>query len=100
MKDNQKDNRVTNNQDNQQGKENKPNLDNATYPSQQPATDAEDTGSKAQKEYQDTDHPHTYNTPMDDKNCPAENKSVVSEISQNSNPGNVHNSEQGANQQN
>jgi hypothetical protein len=64
LNDNQKDNRSTNNQNIQPGKRNKPTIDNEIYPIQEPAKDAEDTGPKAQKEHQDTDHPHTYNPPV------------------------------------
>lgn len=90
MTGNPKDNKITNSQYNDSAIGYKPNQDERK-PSQQPATDADDNGTKAQKEIRDTDHEHSYITPADDNN-------VVSEETQNSNPGSVNNSDQGANQ--
>jgi len=91
MKGNPKDNKITNSQYNDTAIGYKPNQNDGKKPSQDPATDADDNGTKAQKEIRDTDHEHSYITPTDDK-------TVVSEETQNSNPGNVHNNAQGANQ--
>ena len=89
MKDNQKDNKITNSQDNDSAIGYKPDQNNGKRTSQEPATDADDT--KAQKEHQDTDHEHAYIPPTD-------GNPVVSEQTQNSNPGSTNNSDQGANQ--
>ena len=91
MKENPKDNKTTNSQYNDTAIGYKPNQNNDKKSSQQPATDADDNGTTAQKEIRDTDHEHSYITPKDDK-------TVASEQTQNSNPGNIHNSNQGANQ--
>lgn len=92
MKDNPKDPKITNTEDNDSVLGYKPNQENIIKPLE-PATDADNNGTKPEKEISDTDHDHSY-TP------PSGVQPVVTEETQNSNPGNVHNADQGANQLN
>jgi hypothetical protein len=91
MKNDPKDNKTTNSQYNDSAIGYKPNPNGDKKYPQQPATDADDNGTKAEKEIGDTDHEHSYITPTDDQ-------TVATEKTQNSNPGNVANNNQGANQ--
>lgn len=92
MKDNPKDNTITNSDYDSTAIGYKPDQQNSKKPLK-PATSANDNGSKPEKEISDNNHEHSYTPPTD-------GKPVVSEETQNSNPGNVQNSDQGANQLN
>ena len=92
MKSDPKDNKITNSQNNDSSIGYKPNHGNESKPLNVPASDANPDEIEHQREIQDTDHEHSYNTPIDE--------SVVIEKTQNSNPGQVHNNNQGANQLN